>query len=177
MADNLIKFKRGSQAAYDALKAADRVDPDTLYFIYDKNAKDFPGFLYLGITPIAGFGDAPGSIPIVEVPDGEPIAEYLNENIDNPTEGDLCVVNGDLYTYNGDEWVNLYEYINSIGGQNVDDIMTALTGGDGNYAPYTGEADAETGEVRSIIGDLIQLYSNVNTIMQEGAPLYWEELE
>jgi len=182
MADNLIKFKRGSQAAYDALKAHDNVDPDTLYFIYDKNAKEFPGFLYLGITPIAGFGDAPGSIPIVEVPEGSEVTEYLDENITEPQAGDLCIVDGDLYIYDGENWVSIYDYINDSK-NDIADIESALKGTNTDYSPY-GEMDQQTGEVRNIIDDLVNAMGNitnlteiVNTLVGGGAVMYWEELE
>ena len=44
MAVNYVKFQRGSQAAYDRLLELNRIDNDTLYFIYGENS----GKLYLG---------------------------------------------------------------------------------------------------------------------------------
>ena len=45
MAINYVKFQRGSLAAYEALKQADRVDENTLYFIYsDENENSNNGW-------------------------------------------------------------------------------------------------------------------------------------
>ena len=38
MAVNYVKFQRGSQEAYNALKSAGRLDEDTLYFIYNTSS-------------------------------------------------------------------------------------------------------------------------------------------
>lgn len=53
MTTNYVKFQRGSQAAYDALKTAGKLDENTLYFIYsgDNNAV---GALYMGNRIISG---------------------------------------------------------------------------------------------------------------------------
>ena len=53
MAINYVKFQRGSQAAYDALKAAGKLDNDTLYFIYPEDNKSV-GALYMGTRVISG---------------------------------------------------------------------------------------------------------------------------
>ena len=53
---NYVKFQRGSQDAYNALKQAGRLDNNTLYFIYD-DADKSAGALYLGTRFISG-GDA-----------------------------------------------------------------------------------------------------------------------
>lgn len=53
MANEYVRFQRGSQAAYDALKAAGRLDPNTLYFIYDDSDKSV-GALYMGTRIISG---------------------------------------------------------------------------------------------------------------------------
>lgn len=53
MATNYVKFQRGSQAAYDALKSAGKLDENTLYFIYaGDNAA--VGALYMGTRIISG---------------------------------------------------------------------------------------------------------------------------
>lgn len=50
---NYVKFQRGSQTAYDALKKAGRLDENTLYFIYsDEN--NSVGALYMGNRIISG---------------------------------------------------------------------------------------------------------------------------
>ena len=53
MAINYVKFQRGSQAAYDTLKAAGKLDNDTLYFIYPEDNKSV-GALYMGTRIISG---------------------------------------------------------------------------------------------------------------------------
>ena len=53
MAVNYVKFQRGSQAAYDALKAAGKLDNDTLYFIYPEG-NNAVGALYMGARIISG---------------------------------------------------------------------------------------------------------------------------
>lgn len=53
MAINYVKFQRGSQAAYDALKTAGKLDNDTLYFIYPEDNKSV-GALYMGTRIISG---------------------------------------------------------------------------------------------------------------------------
>lgn len=55
---NYVKFQRGSQAAYDRLKAANRLEDNALYFIQDPNNLEKNGSLYLGKTLISGINDA-----------------------------------------------------------------------------------------------------------------------
>lgn len=50
---NYVKFQRGTQAAYDALKAAGSLDNNTLYFIYD-DTNNSTGALYMGNRIISG---------------------------------------------------------------------------------------------------------------------------
>ena len=50
---NYVKFQRGSQEAYDALKAAGTLDDNTLYFIYNE-ANNAVGALYMGSRIISG---------------------------------------------------------------------------------------------------------------------------
>lgn len=50
---NYVKFQRGSQEAYDALKAAGTLDNNTLYFIYNE-ANNAVGALYMGSRIISG---------------------------------------------------------------------------------------------------------------------------
>lgn len=56
MALNFVKFQRGSQEAYNKLKASHRIEKDALYFIYDEQAPDNGGILYLGEALIGGSG-------------------------------------------------------------------------------------------------------------------------
>lgn len=53
MANEYVRFQRGSQAAYDALNAAGKLDSNTLYFIYD-DANGSVGALYMGNRIISG---------------------------------------------------------------------------------------------------------------------------
>lgn len=55
---NFVKFQRGSNEAYQALKTANRLESDALYFIYDKLHPDDGGLLYLGDVLIGGSGQA-----------------------------------------------------------------------------------------------------------------------
>ena len=60
MAVNFVKFERGSSEVYNRLKGANRLDENTLYFIYDKNHPEDGGLLYLGYTLIGGTGSSVG---------------------------------------------------------------------------------------------------------------------
>lgn len=53
MAVNYVKFQRGSQEAYDALKSAGKLDENTLYFIYSADNSSV-GALYMGNRIISG---------------------------------------------------------------------------------------------------------------------------
>lgn len=53
MAINYVKFQRGSQEAYDALKEAGKLDENTLYFIYSADNSSV-GALYMGNRIISG---------------------------------------------------------------------------------------------------------------------------
>lgn len=53
MAVNYVKFQRGSQTAYDALKTTGKLDNDTLYFIYPEG-NSAVGALYMGARVISG---------------------------------------------------------------------------------------------------------------------------
>ena len=68
MALNFVKFQRGSQEAYNKLKANHRIEEDALYFIYDKQAPDNGGLLYLGEILIGGSGLA-GATQLVDLLD------------------------------------------------------------------------------------------------------------
>lgn len=53
MAIDYVRFQRGSQAAYDALKDAGKLDSNTLYFIYSDDNSSV-GALYMGTRIISG---------------------------------------------------------------------------------------------------------------------------
>lgn len=56
MAINYVRFQRGSIAAYNTLLASDRIDDNTLYFIYADEAAN-TGQLYMGTRLISGSGN------------------------------------------------------------------------------------------------------------------------
>lgn len=68
MAINYVKFQRGSLAAYEALKSADRLDENTLYFIYSDENEEI-GSLYLGSRLIGGGGIATGAMSLADLTD------------------------------------------------------------------------------------------------------------
>lgn len=124
MAESLIKFRRGTQAAYDRLLQLNRVDEDTLYFIYNPNAKTQTGRLYLGTTPIDGLNEIAGGIITFERNDSEKeldVSEYLNDKFEElgkePAIDDVAIVDGQLYFYDGSDWITLREYISEITGK------------------------------------------------------------
>ena len=51
MAINYVRFQRGTQRAYEALKTAGTLDKNTLYFIENE---DGTGALYMGTRPVSG---------------------------------------------------------------------------------------------------------------------------
>ena len=71
MALNLpfVKFQRGTQAQYDRLKTANRLESDALYFIYDSTAPQDGGLLYLGDVLIGGTGSAAGASALNDLSD------------------------------------------------------------------------------------------------------------
>ena len=58
MSINYVKFQRGSQNAYNRLLSLNRIDDNTLYFIYSDNG----GKLYLGDCLIGGAGTGPTNL-------------------------------------------------------------------------------------------------------------------
>lgn len=161
MAVNFVKFQRGSEAAYNALKANNRVDPDTLYFLYDSANPELGGDLYLGFTLIGGTSSSSssgastlrdlsdvllsetlssgmilqystarnrwvsksfsaaiddlknsgysfGSNVTVEtaLAEGQTVNSFLN-TISSPSEGDIAIVAGNPYVFDGTNWVSL----------------------------------------------------------------------
>ena len=87
---NYVKFMRGTKAAYEALKAANRVSNDILYFIYESEGSS-KGELYLGSKLIGG-GGADLSIPSK--------LDDLNDVALNSLEERQVLV------FNGTQWVN-----------------------------------------------------------------------
>ena len=158
MAVNFVKFQRGSVEAYGLLRDRNRVDPDTLYFLYDEANPENGGDLYLGYTLIGGTSSSSGAVtslrqltddvsitgslkdgmllqymgtrgkwvsrPVAEVlaaagissgasvtvetavPEGSTISSVLT-TIADPKEGDIAVIAGNPYVYDGSDWVSL----------------------------------------------------------------------
>ena len=100
MADNIIhyvKFLRGSTAAYEQLKTANRLDSDTLYFVYtNKNATR--GLLYLGDKLISGSVDGGGSV-ISDVA----LTDLADVQIDDNSLSNYQIL---IYDESEDAWVN-----------------------------------------------------------------------
>ncbi len=88
MAVNYVKFQRGSQTAYDLLVSNNRVDENTLYFIYPENNSTV-GKLYLGNRLISG-----GDVVLT--------AASLNDLADVITEGAGA---NDFLVFDGSNWV------------------------------------------------------------------------
>lgn len=87
MAENYVKFLRGTPTAYQALT---KKDADTLYFIVAKDAT--VGKLYLGDILVAG------GVPS----DGTEIVDSLGELVDVNLAG---LKTGQVLSFNGTEWV------------------------------------------------------------------------
>ena len=66
---NFVKFQRGTQAQYNRLKTANRLESDALYFIYDSSAPNDGGLLYLGEVLIGGTGTAAGASALNDLTD------------------------------------------------------------------------------------------------------------
>lgn len=86
-----VKFVRGTQSAWESLKAQNQIYNDTLYFIYE-NTGSSTGTLYLGTKQIGG-GDGQSAAPV-----------SIGELSDVILTSDLA--NRDILVYNGTAWVN-----------------------------------------------------------------------
>ena len=98
MADNSIhyvKFYRGSTTAFELLKTNNRLDSDTLYFVYT-NANATKGLLYLGDKLISGSVDGSGSV----------LTDIALEDLVDVTINDASLANYQILVYEDDEWVN-----------------------------------------------------------------------
>lgn len=98
MADSSIhyvKFYRGSTAAFELLKTNNRLDSDTLYFVYT-NANATKGLLYLGDKLISGSVDGSGGVS----------TDIALEDLVDVTIDDTSLENYQILVYEDDEWVN-----------------------------------------------------------------------
>ena len=89
MALNFVKFQRGSQAAYDKLKQKHQIEEDALYFIYDQQAPENGGLLYLGETLIGGSNGTVGNIGLKDLLD-----------VDMTTDPESGTIDGFILQYN-----------------------------------------------------------------------------
>lgn len=96
-----VRFERGSQAAYQRLAEANRLNNDTLYFIYTTDEDDKRHYeLYLGTNLISSGVD--GDPDTAEMPD---INDLQGINVSDLSSNDILVFDAD----SGDdgEWVNI----------------------------------------------------------------------
>ena len=91
MAVNYVKFQRGSQEAYDALKEAGKLDENTLYFIYSADNSSV-GALYMGNRIISG-----GDITIASKDVSSPIYLKLGTTTKCLIDNDGLNLTGRLY--------------------------------------------------------------------------------
>ena len=89
MALNFVKFQRGSQAAYDKLKQKNKIEKDALYFIYDEQAPENGGLLYLGEALIGGSNGTVGNINLKDLLD-----------VDMNVDPDPGTIDGFILQYN-----------------------------------------------------------------------------
>lgn len=98
MADNsvhYVKFYRGSTAAYELLKNNNRLNSDTLYFVYT-NANATKGLLYLGDKLISGSVDGSGQV----------VSDIALEDLTDVSIDDTSLANYQILVYENNEWVN-----------------------------------------------------------------------
>lgn len=138
-----VKFLRGTIAAYEALKTNDRLDNDTLYFVYT-STEATKGLLYLGDKLISGSTDGSGSAEIA-------IADIKDVNINGETLANKQIL---VYNSSTSKWENasLSDIISSAvstmeGATNIADGKSGLVPkpeagdqdkflkGDGTWAP------------------------------------------
>ena len=105
-----VKFIRGSQKAYDYLKTNNRLNADTLYFIYDKDDKsnEVFGKLYLGKILISD----------------DSIRTILDFNI---IEEQL--ENGQILVYNNGKWENQDPSSIAVSGSSTQVIQATVQSG------------------------------------------------
>lgn len=87
---NYVKFQRGTTEAYNHLKTLNRIDSDTLYFVYD-SVEDTHGLLYLGNKLICNNASS---------------TTYGIANLEDVTLGD-DLTNNHILIYNGAKWINI----------------------------------------------------------------------
>ena len=116
MAINYVRFQRGSQAAYDKLISTDRIDDNTLYFIYaDKDANT--GTLYMGDKLIGTSGIDISSLSLNDltdvIVDGADTNSFLVKNEDGEwTSGDYDFKRLPETVYYNPKWYEIRAFTN-----------------------------------------------------------------
>lgn len=127
-----VKFLRGTIAAFEALKNNDRLDSDTLYFVYT-SASANRGLLYLGDKLISGSTDGSGSAEIA-------LSEIQDVVIDDETLADkqILVYNNTTYKWENSDLSTIISTAVS-----VMDGATALTDGASGLVPQPEAGDQD----------------------------------
>lgn len=141
MADSSIhyvKFYRGSIAAFELLKTNNRLDSDTLYFVYT-NPNATKGLLYLGDKLISGSVDESGDV----------LTDIALEDLADVTINNTSLQNHQILVYENDEWVNksLSEIIETA--VSVMEGPTLVSPGKSGLVPQPGVGD----ETKFLRGD------------------------
>ena len=201
MAINFVKFERGSPEVYNRLKNINRLDENTLYFIYDKDHPENGGLLYLGYTLIGGTGSSAGAstlsqltdvditnaddasllwynantekweattpqqvisssniqiggnnVIVTEVPEGKTPQEVL-QTIEDPQEGDIAVVGGEPFIYDGENW-------QSLASSNLEDRITTL---ENQLSAIDGQIDAKIAAANHLTYTIADSLVNIDT--------------
>ena len=201
MAINFVKFERGSPEVYNRLKNVNRLDENTLYFIYDKDHPENGGLLYLGYTLIGGTGSSVGAstlsqltdvditnaddasllwynantgkweattpqqvisssniqiggnnVIVTEVPEGKTPQEVL-QTIEDPQEGDIAVVSGEPFIYDGENW-------QSLASSNLEDRITTL---ENQLSAIDGQIDAKIAAANHLTYTIADSLVNIDT--------------
>lgn len=171
-----VKFRRGSQAAYDTLVNNNRVDDNTLYFIYDKNNKSDSGSLYLGLTPIISSNGAitAGAIPAISFdPTTEDVQDVLDSFVPDAEAGDMAIANGDLYIYNGTDWEPATEFFAS---RNMVEELGTEINEIKDIVGYPSEAYPSSSEyVEGAYQSVGTRLTNIENVINQGS-VYWLDI-
>lgn len=217
MAVNFVKFQRGSPEAYAALKRNNRVDSDTLYFLYDSANPETGGDLYLGYTLIGGTstsGSGSGVSALKDLDDviipetiasgailqfsvarnkwvtkslataledlqssgaasfgpdvtvetalaqGQTVSNFLT-TITNPKEGDIAVVAGSPYVYDGTSWVSL---TNSDVLDRISTLETKVAALENQVQTIRGEIDTKIAAANHLTYQVLEIGQTINDI-------------
>lgn len=136
MAINYVKFQRGSQEAYDALKEAGKLDENTLYFIYSADNSSV-GALYMGNRIISG-----GDITIASA--------NLDDLADVIVKG--AGTNSFLVKGENNNWI----------AKSLEDVVSLIKNNLGKIVPDTqvfqailGDSETDQDAINRVVGDSI----------------------